>query len=481
VEAIKDRVPGVERLQYAGKNLPDTSTLAANGIPKEATLDALGRLFGGGKGSGGGASKSKKGVAAGTNTNARPGSSNQAVGAAASSVDARRQTTTSHVDALAAKDREIAALQRRIDEFELLARTPPRSPASLSALKLQVDKLESQLREQNLISAKLTSQLNEKRNDADVQMLTHTASDPSPQSQASLPPLEKEAVGQSEDKDLDKRTHSSVPHVGSAASGNGAVEATSTAEDASLRLVFANFADCNLNADALQHRLSKDALAKALADADLKCTNDELEDLVARFDLNSDGEINFDEFRIMVNNNSDVAKVLKSLAIEDVLAAFMPKGAADNALSAFFDMNQSQVKTAVLAAVEPVTELIWAAIAKAAKAAQRQSGGGGGKMGGPLQGGTLDEFYQVKTHTFHARTLCSNMKADMQAKCLHRMQVLFRTHDIYVMFIARCDMPRVYVRCAWFCAHVSSLSTGCHGHHWRASSRPGRGCAQGPL
>ena len=471
----------MERLQYAGKNLPDTSTLAANGIPKEATLDALGRLFGGGKGSGGGASKSKKGVAAGTNTNARPGSSNQAVGAAASSVDARRQTTTSHVDALAAKDREIAALQRRIDEFELLARTPPRSPASLSALKLQVDKLESQLREQNLISAKLTSQLNEKRNDADVQMLTHTASDPSPQSQASLPPLEKEAVGQSEDKDLDKRTHSSVPHVGSAASGNGAVEATSTAEDASLRLVFANFADCNLNADALQHRLSKDALAKALADADLKCTNDELEDLVARFDLNSDGEINFDEFRIMVNNNSDVAKVLKSLAIEDVLAAFMPKGAADNALSAFFDMNQSQVKTAVLAAVEPVTELIWAAIAKAAKAAQRQSGGGGGKMGGPLQGGTLDEFYQVKTHTFHARTLCSNMKADMQAKCLHRMQVLFRTHDIYVMFIARCDMPRVYVRCAWFCAHVSSLSTGCHGHHWRASSRPGRGCAQGPL
>jgi hypothetical protein len=197
------------------------------------------------------------------------------------------------------------------------------------------------------------------------------------------------------------------------------VEATSTAEDASLRLVFAKFADCNLNADALQHRLSKDALAKALAGADLECAEDELEDLVARFDFNSDGEINFDQFCIMVNNNSDVEKVLKSLAIEDVLAAFMPKGAANNALSAFFDMNESQVKTAVVAAVEPVTELIWAAIAKAAKTVQRQSGGGGGKMGGPLQGGTIDEFYQVKTHTFHGRTVCSNMKAD---GCLHRLQ-----------------------------------------------------------
>ena len=137
VESIKERLPGTERLVYAGKDLDDGSTLAANGIPKEATLEALGRLFGGGKGSGGGASKPTKGVAAGrraltaimatrkmqAGADASEGAegSNQAVGGAASAADARRQTTTSDADALAAKDREIAALQRRIDEVELAA------------------------------------------------------------------------------------------------------------------------------------------------------------------------------------------------------------------------------------------------------------------------------------------------------------------------------------------------------------------------
>ena len=137
VESIKERLPGTERLVYAGKDLDDGSTLAANGIPKEGTLEALGRLFGGGKGSGGGASKPTKGVAAGrraltaimatrkmqAGADASEGAegSNQAVGGAASAADARRQTTTSDADALAAKDREIAALQRRIDEVELAA------------------------------------------------------------------------------------------------------------------------------------------------------------------------------------------------------------------------------------------------------------------------------------------------------------------------------------------------------------------------
>ena len=145
VESIKERLPGTERLVYAGKDLDDGSTLAANGIPKEGTLEALGRLFGGGKGSGGGASKPTKGVAAGrraltaimatrkmqAGADASEGAegSNQAVGGAASAADARRQTTTSDADALAAKDREIAALQRRIDEFELLGRTPPQPQA----------------------------------------------------------------------------------------------------------------------------------------------------------------------------------------------------------------------------------------------------------------------------------------------------------------------------------------------------------------
>ena len=91
MEAIKQRVPGAERLLFAGKNLHDTSTLAACGIPKEATLDVLGRLFGGGRGSGCGASTPNRGVAEGTNVIARQGSSNRSAGGAGSSSDARFQ------------------------------------------------------------------------------------------------------------------------------------------------------------------------------------------------------------------------------------------------------------------------------------------------------------------------------------------------------------------------------------------------------
>jgi len=85
-----------------------------------------------------------------------------------SSSDARPQTTISHTDVL--RDREIAVLQRRIDEFELLA---------------------------------------------------HSASDPSPHSQAIPLPA-----------------HSSVLQVGVAASGDGDLEATSIAENASIRFAF---------------------------------------------------------------------------------------------------------------------------------------------------------------------------------------------------------------------------------------------------
>ena len=41
MQAIKEQVPGAERLLFAGKDLHDTSTLAACGIPKEATIDGV--------------------------------------------------------------------------------------------------------------------------------------------------------------------------------------------------------------------------------------------------------------------------------------------------------------------------------------------------------------------------------------------------------------------------------------------------------
>ena len=100
---------------------------------------------------------------------------------AGSSSDTRRQTTTSDADALRAKDSEIAALHHRIKQMELLA---------------------------------------------------HTASNPSLYLQVSLPAvgqgvLEQGAVGKMEGRDFNDRVRSSVPQAGGADSGDGALEATS--------------------------------------------------------------------------------------------------------------------------------------------------------------------------------------------------------------------------------------------------------------
>jgi len=457
MQAIKEQVPGAERLLFAGKDLHDTSTLSACGIPKEATVDVLGRLFGGGRGSGGGASKSKKGVAEGTDAtdaSARQYSNKNAIVAGtSSSLSARHQTTTSDADARLAKDCEIAALQRRIEELELpthtaLHRSPqPETNLTTVALKLQVDKLELQIREQNLTLVELT----EKRNHTHAQMRAHTVLDPSSQSPARCPAVGQETVGDLKIAALQPRidefellahaASNSFSHLQAnplPAVGQGTT-ATSKAECAVLRDAFGRFADCNLSSDTSQHRLSKDALTAALAALNVERAEYEIEDLLTRFDLNSDGEVNFEEFRIMFNANPDVEKVLRSLAIEDIIAAFIPKGSADDALSEFFGMNKDKVKAAVVASVDPITELIWAAIQKMAKAmaAQTHHGRGGGKMGGPLKGGKIEEFYQVRGHSCMQRLFIRTLGSNMRIVCSHTPERIMR--------ICAAPLPRTVV------------------------------------
>ena len=96
VDSIKERLPGAERLLFAGKDLHDTSTLDACGITKEATIDVVGRLRGGGGTSGG--DDSKKRVAEGTDVSAEQSSRNKAARGASSSSDASCQTTPSDAE-----------------------------------------------------------------------------------------------------------------------------------------------------------------------------------------------------------------------------------------------------------------------------------------------------------------------------------------------------------------------------------------------
>ena len=188
---------------------------------------------------------------------------------------------------------------------------------------------------------------------------------------------------------------SSVPQVskGDTASDEGAIKAFGNMDEATLRLEFEKFAD---RKDHAPHGLSQSALTKALAALNLARTDDEIEELMARFDLDCNGAIDFAEFCIIVRLNSDVEMVLKTLGIERIMAAMMPTGSTQDPLSAFFDMDEGQVKAAVVAAVNPIVTLITTAIKKVQKAKKHAGSGGGSKFDNPLKGGPVQEFYTVR-------------------------------------------------------------------------------------
>jgi len=184
---------------------------------------------------------------------------------------------------------------------------------------------------------------------------------------------------------------SSVPQVseGDTASDEG-IKAFGNMDEATLRLEFEKFAD---RKDHAPHGLSQSALTKALSALNLVRTDDEIEELMARFDLDGNGAIDFDEFCIIVRLNSDVEMVLKTLGIERVMAAMMPTGSTQDPLSAFFDMDEGQVKAAVVAAVNPIVTLITTAIKKVQKAKKHAGSGGESKFDNPLKGGPVEVFY----------------------------------------------------------------------------------------
>jgi len=372
VLSVVKRVPGAERLVLGGKELDDEATLVCAGIQRDDTVKALGRL----RGSGDGALKSKR------------------AGAGGGAFDKEAESATDE------EAEPCTADARRPDDDKPIESATMPSPQPLLAEEAQ------STTDQQVEPS--TSYTHHQTTTSHDNMLTETPTMPSPEPHTiPLLAVGQKAVGQLEVTGLEHNAHSSVTKVG---------EALSSGENASVRLAFNRFADCNRTADASLHRLSKAALAPALAALNVERADYEIEELLARFDLNSDGEIDFQEFCIIVNSNSDVEKVLKSLAIEDVIAAFMPKGSVDDPLSAFFDMKKAQVKTAVVAAVDPVIELIWAAIEKAAKAAQKQTCRGGGKFDNPLKGGKIEEFYQVRCAHFACAPPGLHVHDDLEGK-----------------------------------------------------------------
>lgn len=196
--------------------------------------------------------------------------------------------------------------------------------------------------------------------------------------------------------ELAASTQKDMEPSAAAVTGTETTDTASIESIAALRAEFDKFADLKDSPDPALHGMSQPALARALAALNLERTGDTIEELMARFDLDGNGLIDFEEFSIIVKTNTDIEMVLKSLNIQRIMAAMMPKGLADDPLSAFFDMDKSQVKAAVLNAVDPMVELIAAAINKV-KTAKQNNRGGGDKFGDPLKGARVGQFYEVST------------------------------------------------------------------------------------
>jgi hypothetical protein len=192
---------------------------------------------------------------------------------------------------------------------------------------------------------------------------------------------------------------------------DGCLQALKQLDDTSLKAEFHQFADVTKKAensaaeeastDAVDKCcLSKQGLAALFAAKNKTLSDAEVEELMMRFDTDGNGEIDWLEFRALARSNSDLEMFFKGLPLERVLAACFARGAADDALEAFFSQKHSDVVAAVLKAGHIIEAMIAEHIKKqneATKSRASQEQAGGAKYGAELKGGTVEKFFEGVT------------------------------------------------------------------------------------
>ncbi len=151
-------------------------------------------------------------------------------------------------------------------------------------------------------------------------------------------------------------------------------------------------------AETDKRRLSKQGLAKMFETENITLSQGKLEELMSRIDTNGNGEIDWLEFRALARSNSDLEMFFKGLPLERVLASCFARGAADDALEAFFSQKHSDVVAGVQKAGHIIEALIAGHINKQneARASQEQAAGGA-KYGAELKGATVEKFFEGVT------------------------------------------------------------------------------------
>jgi hypothetical protein len=150
-----------------------------------------------------------------------------------------------------------------------------------------------------------------------------------------------------------------------------------------------------------KRRLSKEGLAKMFEAKNITLSKGKLEELMSRIDTKGNGEIDWLEFRALARSNSDLEMFFKGLPLDRVLASCFGRGAADDALEAFFSQKHSDVVAGVLKAGHILEAMIAGHIKKQneatkARASQEQAAGGA-KYGAELKGATVEKFFEGVT------------------------------------------------------------------------------------
>jgi hypothetical protein len=135
---------------------------------------------------------------------------------------------------------------------------------------------------------------------------------------------------------------------------------------------------------------------QALESLRLQRNEEELNELFGRIDINDDGEIDFDEFQFMVQNNTQLEMLMRSLPVHRVLA-----NQFGGSIERYSQMSDSEMDDIVLKTVPLSSGILKqharslreaeAGAAQAAVAEQRPTAAG--KFAFTLQGGDLDDYH----------------------------------------------------------------------------------------
>ena len=132
-----------------------------------------------------------------------------------------------------------------------------------------------------------------------------------------------------------------------------------------LRREFDKFADSR---EGGEPRMTRAGLAKALAALHLQREEGEVDELMRRYDINSDGVIDFAEFCVLVQSDSQMEMVLRDFNLERIVASNLKKGSADGPLAAFAEMTEKAVEEAVTASVPLMVACLQSQVKKAKQA-----------------------------------------------------------------------------------------------------------------